>query len=393
MAAGINMAKMMRMTPALLVLLATLNIVVVSSIQTTDHEIHKGIESTSVTAAATSRRRRTRRNTRRRRRSSVECLCSPRSYVFRIPKFLSLPSGEYSCDAHNNNNNNNADNNTINKSKEGISDSLCIHFPLGDNIASDTTMMTTIETTSLSFFEFSTSLNSTIIHQLSSSFAEDDDDYDDEMDYHLVEFPSASRNLDPSLPLTEQDVPGGVMLLLTGRIGGRDDGSAATINVQSTIAWNYDGRECRVEPVGVGDSIGWLIVVSAACVFSVYFILFYFILLETRPAFLHDQEECTPAIPDFCPATAATVAEMEEQRDDDDDALEIFYSKSSKAAKSHGGHTIGGDDGGGKSNKENGKSDKRESGKSKSGKSHANHRSHKSGGENGGGGKSGKSGR
>jgi len=365
MAAGINMAKMMRMTPALLVLLATLNIVVVSSIQTTDHEIHKGIESTSVTAAATSRRRRTRRNTRRRRRSSVECLCSPRSYVFRIPKFLSLPSGEYSCDAHNNNNNNNnADNNTINKSKEGISDSLCIHFPLGDNIASDTTMMTTIETTSLSFFEFSTSLNSTIIHQLSSSFAEDDDDYDDEMDYHLVEFPSASRNLDPSLPLTEQDVPGGVMLLLTGRIGGRDDGSAATINVQSTIAWNYDGRECRVEPVGVGDSIGWLIV-----------------------------EECTPAIPDFCPATAATVAEMEEQRDDDDDALEIFYSKSSKAAKSHGGHTIGGDDGGGKSNKENGKSDKRESGKSKSGKSHANHRSHKSGGENGGGGKSGKSGR
>jgi len=364
MAAGINMAKMMRMTPALLVLLATLNIVVVSSIQTTDHEIHKGIESTSVTAAATSRRRRTRRNTRRRRRSSVECLCSPRSYVFRIPKFLSLPSGEYSCDAHNNNNNTNADNSTINKSKEGISDSLCIHFPLGDNIASDTTMMTTIETTSLSFFEFSTSLNSTIIHQLSSSFAEDDDDYDDEMDYHLVEFPSASRNLDPSLPLTEQDVPGGVMLLLTGRIGGRDDGSAATINVQSTIAWNYDGRECRVEPVGVGDSIGWLIV-----------------------------EECTPAIPDFCPATAATVAEMEEQRDDDDDALEIFYSKSSKAAKSHGGHTIGGDDGGGKSNKENGKSDKRESGKSKSGKSHANHRSHKSGGENGGGGKSGKSGR
>mmetsp|Transcript_20683 Transcript_20683/g.41471 ORF Transcript_20683/g.41471 Transcript_20683/m.41471 type:complete len:355 (+) Transcript_20683:119-1183(+) len=354
MAAGINMAKMMRMTPALLVLLATLNIVVVSSIQTTDHEIHKGIESTSVTAAATSRTRRTRRNTRRRRRSSVECLCSPRSYVFRIPKFLSLPSGEYSCDAHNNNNNNNADNNTINKSKEGISDSLCIHFPLGDNIASDTTMMTTIETTSLSFFEFSTSLNSTIIHQLSSSFAEDDDDYDDEMDYHLVEFPSASRNLDPSLPLTEQDVPGGVMLLLTGRIGGRDDGSAATINVQSTIAWNYDGRECRVEPVGVGDSIGWLIV-----------------------------EECTPAIPDFCPATAATVAEMEEQRDDDDDALEIFYSKSSKAARSHGGQ----------SNKENGKSDKRESGKSKSGKSHANHRSHKSGGENGGGGKSGKSGR
>mmetsp|Transcript_6445 Transcript_6445/g.14232 ORF Transcript_6445/g.14232 Transcript_6445/m.14232 type:complete len:362 (-) Transcript_6445:183-1268(-) len=361
MAAGINMAKMMRMTPALLVLLATLNIVVVSSIQTTDHEIHKGIESTSVTAAATSRRR---RRTRRRRRSSVECLCSPRSYVFRIPKFLSLPSGEYSCDAHNNNNNNNADNNTINKSKEGISDSLCIHFPLGDNIASDTTMMTTIETTSLSFFELSTSLNSTIIHQLSSSFAEDDDDYDDEMDYHLVEFPSASRNLDPSLPLTEQDVPGGVMLLLTGRIGGRDDGSAATINVQSTIAWNYDGRECRVEPVGVGDSIGWLIV-----------------------------EEYTPAIPDFCPATAATVAEMEEQRDDDDDALEIFYSKSSKAAKSHGGHTIGGDDGGGKSNKENGKSDKRESGKSKSGKSHANHRSHKSGGKNGGGGKSGKSGR
>lgn len=102
-----------------------------------------------------------------------------------------------------------------------------------------------------------------------------------------MEFPSASQNLEPALPLEEQselEVPGGVMLLLTGRMGGLDDANGGStggsgmatrdVNVQSTIAWNYDGRECRVEPMGVGDSIGWLIVVSVACFHSV-FISFY----------------------------------------------------------------------------------------------------------------------
>lgn len=120
------------------------------------------------------------------------------------------------------------------------------------------------------------------------------------------------------------------------------------------------------DPLSSGFCIEFAMIFLQCSFVEYSIILFPF---SKRVPHSYAQEEYKPAIPEFCPATAKTVAEMEHEDEEDDDAHKIFYSKSSKAGKSHGGNTIGGGDGTG-------------NGKSKSGKGSANNDSHKSGKSN-----------
>ena len=88
----------------------------------------------------------------------------------------------------------------------------------------------------------------------------------------IINYTSISSNLNASLPIEDQMeyVPGGVMLLMFGM-------NEEEEVVQSTVAWSYGMEECGVEPLGVGDSLGWIVVVSFIFIFLIRFFVIYFI--------------------------------------------------------------------------------------------------------------------
>lgn len=113
------------------------------------------------------------------------------------------------------------------------------------------------EIVSVQFLEIDASGDLTVINQ--------DDKYADVSlgDGATLTFNSVSSRLDTSLPLMDQPalVPGGVILTLYGK-------TESGVFVRNKFSWQYDmncGREN--DPVQTGDSIGWVTVVSIACLF------------------------------------------------------------------------------------------------------------------------------
>ena len=109
-----------------------------------------------------------------------------------------------------------------------------------------------MEVTSILFLEVDTTPELNVINQ--------DSTY---LDMNLpsesvITYASVSNHLDPKQPLEKQMeyVPGGVVVVL---FGNDEDGNV----VQNTVAWNYGGAEyCESEPVAVGDTLGWIVIVS-----------------------------------------------------------------------------------------------------------------------------------
>jgi hypothetical protein len=106
------------------------------------------------------------------------------------------------------------------------------------------------EVTSILFLEVDTTPELNIINQDSTYFTTN------LPDESVVTYTSISKQLDYTLPLEEQMeyVPGGVVVVL---FGNDEEGNV----VQNTVAWDYDLSNCEVEPLAVGDTIGWVAMV------------------------------------------------------------------------------------------------------------------------------------
>jgi hypothetical protein len=113
------------------------------------------------------------------------------------------------------------------------------------------------EITSILFLEVDTTPELNIINQDSTYFTTNLEDGS------VVAYTSISNQLDYTLPLEEQMeyVPGGVVVVL---FGNDEDGNV----VQNTVAWDYNMGNCESEPLTVGDTIGWVAIVSLTFVFQ-----------------------------------------------------------------------------------------------------------------------------
>ena len=126
----------------------------------------------------------------------------------------------------------------------GVGNSVC-QILNADDIASTMTIF------DVQFLEVDTSGTLNVINQ--------DDTYNnvDLSDGDVISFNSISQKLNPDKPLSEQLelVPGGVILSLRARSG--ENGRTVT----NRVGWTYTGPYDSL-PVNVGDSIGWITVVS-----------------------------------------------------------------------------------------------------------------------------------
>ena len=157
------------------------------------------------------------------------CSCSPTKFTFRLGL-----SG-------------NCNDSTITDQNPGISGSLCF-FDEGSSPGASLGEITKV--TSINFLEVDTRQLG-IINQDSTYFSTD------LPDGSQFEFTSISNQLDYMFPFYDQlsYVPGGVMVTLFGE-------DVAGNVVQNTVAWDYNTRMCTSEPLSLGDTIGWLTIVS-----------------------------------------------------------------------------------------------------------------------------------
>jgi hypothetical protein len=162
--------------------------------------------------------------------SVPSCVCSPLSYTFTI------------------NLSQNCDTDTI-SGNPGIGDTVCqIINRNADDVDSDTLIVFDVQ-----FLEVDTSGNLTVINQ--------DDTYNNVSlsDGDTISFNSVSANLNPEEPLSSQlnYIPGGVLMSLRARSEG-----GSTI-VTNRVSWIYT-NSCESLPISVGDTMGWITLVSSA---------------------------------------------------------------------------------------------------------------------------------
>ena len=113
----------------------------------------------------------------------------------------------------------------------------------------------TIDVISVQFLEFDTTGELIVINQddtyANVSLASGD----------IVSFKSISNDLDPSVSIEDQldYLPGGVQMTVRGRMTSEETGEEMIVS--NRVTWSYT-NDCEVEPIEVGDAIGWVTVVS-----------------------------------------------------------------------------------------------------------------------------------
>lgn len=113
-------------------------------------------------------------------------------------------------------------------------------------------------------------------------------------------FPSISNMLSPGTPIGEQEkyYPTEVTLILEGKVKD-DDGNE--VAVRNQVAWSYT-EDCNILPISVGQSIGWVDIVSRTHRLS--FFAFFIITLLTEYLYQTDQTEASQA---FCTVASSTM--------------------------------------------------------------------------------------
>ena len=184
--------------------------------------------------------------------SQDNCSCSPRNFTFQLQL-------DRDCDT-----------NTINGSP-GVAIAVCTRRG-----GAGVTDFSTLEIVDIQFLELN---GLTVINQndtlTNTSLVSGD----------TFSFPSISNMLDPGLPLTEQTqyFPTEVILSLEGKVKD-DDGNEVTVRNQ--LAWRYT-KSCSYLPITVGQSIGWVEIVSKPQPFLLYstFTFIYSVLCRLNTYF------------------------------------------------------------------------------------------------------------
>ena len=119
-----------------------------------------------------------------------------------------------------------------------------------------------IDVISVQFLEFDTTGELIVINQddtyANVSLASGD----------IVSFKSISNDLDPSVSIEDQldYLPGGVQMTVRGRMTSEETGEEMIVS--NRVTWSYT-NDCAVEPIEVGDAIGWVAVVSSCVIYGV----------------------------------------------------------------------------------------------------------------------------
>ena len=150
-----------------------------------------------------------------------------------------------------------------------------------------------VEIFSVQFLEFDTTGELIVINQddsyANASLATGD----------VVTFESISSNLDPCVPIEEQldFFPGGVQVTMRGLV--TVDGEE--LIVSNRVTWSYSNA-CDAEPIGAGDEIGWLTVVSTKAADMILLRECFRLLCTSYAPRTYLSQPASPAL---CPASQA----------------------------------------------------------------------------------------
>ena len=176
-----------------------------------------------------------------------ECSCSPREFVFQLQL------------------DRNCDEDTI-SGTSGIEDATCNFRGSASNI--DLSTLTVVD---IQFLEFGTGVE--VINQ-NDTFTNTTLAIGD-----TFSFPSISNMLITDMSIEEQlqYFPTGVSLLMEGKA---KDNEGNEMTIRNQVAWTYNTNSCGDLPISIGQSIGWIDIVS--CMHYRRFIHIFVVVVEAH---------------------------------------------------------------------------------------------------------------